>query len=309
LTYPTRADPKEELILRQRLCFPVNHSIPSILQRRKYYSDEFKTEETKRWLDRLPKPLRNPIFAVDVGAESRIVRKKYRASLGRLILFSIADVGELREKLADFSPEDVYYDRNLYEDKEKCIECKKRKEKDCPECTNITGQHVMFDVDPENIPCPNCGTLEERIKSRSMYRFCYICFKKAAMFTRKLYDALAKKGNQKLEVIYSGRGFHVYLEDASSYELRFDKREALAKWAGGEEHIPIDPWVTRGGTRFARLPYSLHGLVGKIVTPIEIDEAIRISPSRDERFTPATLKVERSQEKGFAKDRETKERK
>jgi DNA primase catalytic subunit len=278
--------------LRQRLCFPVNHFPPSIQQRKKYYSDEFNSEEARRWLDHLPKPLRNPIFAVDVGTESGIVSKKYRTSRGKLILFSISDLRELKQKLTNFSPEDVYYDRNLYENKEKCLECKKREEKNCSNCTNKLGQHLMFDLDPENIPCPNCGTLEERIKRKSMYGFCYICFKKAAIYTQRLHNALASNGHRNLEIIYSGRGFHIYIEDADAYSMSSDRRDSLANWAREEESVPIDPWVTRGGTRFARLPYSLHGLVGKIVTPLNFSELTRISPSRDERFTPACLRIE-----------------
>jgi DNA primase catalytic subunit len=68
-------------------------------------------------------------------------------------------------------------------------------------------------------------------------------------------------------------------------------------WAKEEEKLPIDPWVTRGGTRFARLPYSLHGLVGKIVTPIDIREVPTLNPSRDKRLTPASMALEKSESK------------
>jgi DNA primase catalytic subunit len=283
--------------LRQRLCFPVNNYPPTILQRKHYYSDEFDGEKVKQWLGRLPEPLRNPIFSIDVGTESGLARKNLKSFRGKMLLVSLAEITELKEKLTGYSPEDVYYDRNIYEDKDKCIECKKRGEKDCSKCTNITGQHVMFDVDPENIDCPNCGNLGERMKRKSMYGFCYICFKEAAAKTVELYNILLQKGYENLQVVYSGRGFHVYIEDPESYTWTFEKRNQLAVWAKEEEKLPIDPWVTRGGTRFARLPYSLHGLVGKIVTPIGIGEVPTLNPSREKRLTPASMALEKSESK------------
>jgi DNA primase catalytic subunit len=283
----------EEIILPQKLCFPFNHFPPTIQQRRKFYSTEFSMENVKNWLSRLPQPLRNPLFLVDVGTESGIVRRSLRSSLGRLLFFSLREVSELRDQLVNFLPEDVYYDRNLYKNKEECVKCKKRRQnQDCAACQNIAGQHVMFDIDPENISCPNCGTLGERMAEKSMYRFCYICFKKAAIQTAKLYGILQQKGYNSLEVIYSGRGFHICLEDPESYTLSFEERDKLSKWVKDDCGIPIDPWVTRGGTRLARLPYSLHGLVGKIVTPIKIADVTRIDPSRDENLTPTSFKNE-----------------
>jgi DNA primase catalytic subunit len=201
-------------------------------------------------------------------------------------MFSVRELKELKSRLLDLLPEDVYYDRNLYEDKEKCLECKRHKKQDCTKCTNVLGQHVMFDIDPENIDCPNCGTLEERIQRKSMYGFCFICFKKAAIYTLKLHDILMRRGYRKLETIYSGRGFHVYLEDAECYTWTFEQRDSLGKSMRDEEHIPIDLWVTRGGTKYARLPYSLHGLVGKVVTPVSIAQVARMDPARDKGFTP-----------------------
>jgi DNA primase catalytic subunit len=277
--------------LRQKLCFPVNHYPPSIPQRKRYYSEEFDVGKVKQWLDRLPQPLRNPIFSVDVGTESGIARRELLSYRGTILLISLTEIAELKSRLEEYTPEDVYYDRNIYEDKEKCIECKKRGEKDCSKCTNIIGQHIMFDVDPENIDCPNCGNLGERMKRKSMYGFCYICFKEAATSTVRLHDSLLQKGYKKLEVIYSGRGFHVYVEDHDSYTWDFQQRDQLAKWAKEDAKMPIDTWVTRGGSRFARLPYSLHGLVGKVVTPVTIGEVSTLNPSRDKRLTPVSMEV------------------
>ena len=272
-----------------RLCFPVNYYPPTVSQRRSFYIREFDAQAVERWLARLPEALRNPIFSADVGTESGIVREKYRKSASKLLTFSVRELKELTSVLLDLLPEDVYYDRNLYENKDRCALCKKNKKRDCIECANVLGQHVMFDIDPENIDCPNCGTLEERIRRKSMYGFCFICFKKAAIYTIKLHDILAQRGYRKLETIYSGRGFHIYLEDAECYTWTFEQRDKLGKSIRDEEHIPIDLWVTRGGTKYARLPYSLHGLVSKIVTPVSIAQVAKLNPARDKGFTPLSF--------------------
>jgi DNA primase catalytic subunit len=275
--------------LPNRLCFPINHFSPTVIQRRNFYSGEFNAQAVEGWLARLPEGLRNPIFSADVGTESGIVRKKHRKSVNKLLMFSVRELKELKARLVDLLPEDVYYDRNIYRDKEKCLDCKTHRRQDCIGCTNVLGQHVMFDIDPENINCPNCGTLEERIQRKSMYGFCFICFKKAAIYTVKLHDVLVRRGYQRIESIYSGRGFHIYLEDAECYSWTLEQRDSIGKWIRDEEHIPIDLWVTRGGTKYARLPYSLHGLVGKIVTPISIAEVVKLDPARDRKLTPVSF--------------------
>ena len=33
---------------------------------------------------------------------------------------------------------------------------------------------------------------------------------------------------------------------------------------------PIDPWVSRGFIRLIRMPYSLNGLVSRVVKPVQI---------------------------------------
>lgn len=71
-------------------------------------------------------------------------------------------------------------------------------------------------------------------------------------------------------VVYSGQGVHVYLLDTDS-EHRYDakSREVLNDLLQDTYDIPIDPVVTADRRRVARLPYSLHTDVGRIVTPIE----------------------------------------
>lgn len=71
-------------------------------------------------------------------------------------------------------------------------------------------------------------------------------------------------------VVYTGQGVHVYLLDTDA-QHRYDakSREVLNDLLVEEYGIPIDPVVTADRRRLARLPYSLHSGVCRVVQPIE----------------------------------------
>ncbi|GAA0291586.1 DNA primase [Halarchaeum salinum] len=85
-------------------------------------------------------------------------------------------------------------------------------------------------------------------------------------------------------VVYSGQGVHVYLLDTDlAHRYDAQSREVLNDLLLESYDIPIDPVVTADRRRVARLPYSLHADVSRIVQPIE-------SPQFDPRTaTPAFL--------------------
>jgi DNA primase catalytic subunit len=56
-----------------------------------------------------------------------------------------------------------------------------------------------------------------------------------------------------------------------------------------EKDFGIDEWVTAGEMRLIRLPYSLHGLVSRIVLPLEKSELEQFDPVSDERCIPKFL--------------------
>ena len=74
-------------------------------------------------------------------------------------------------------------------------------------------------------------------------------------------------------VVYTGQGAHVYLLDDDS-DHRYDtrSREVLVKLLDEFYEIPLDPVVTPDRQRVARLPYSLHADVCRIVQPIDSPE-------------------------------------
>ena len=71
-------------------------------------------------------------------------------------------------------------------------------------------------------------------------------------------------------VVYTGQGTHVYLLDDDSahcYDVR--SRQVLVDLLTDRYEIPIDPVVTPDRQRVARLPYSFHADVCRIVQPID----------------------------------------
>jgi DNA primase catalytic subunit len=71
-------------------------------------------------------------------------------------------------------------------------------------------------------------------------------------------------------VVYTGQGVHVYLLDTDA-QHRYDarSREVVIDLLLEEFEIPIDPVVTADRRRMARLPFSLHAGVCRIVQPLE----------------------------------------
>uniref|UniRef100_A0A7C3EXN8 DNA primase n=1 Tax=Candidatus Methanomethylicus mesodigestus TaxID=1867258 RepID=A0A7C3EXN8_9CREN len=271
---------------RIKHCYPINHRPANLRERKEYYSG-LDIGPMMQWFYNRPEGLRLPILHLDPGNETGYIRSKYKDEAGKLLFFRISKFEELKEWLIDFLPEDLYYDRNLYKDPEKCMGCSKRG-KDCIGCSGLIGQELMFDIDPENIDCPNCGTLEDRVKGASMFKFCYICFNKAIEHTINLYDYLYNEEYERISVVYSGRGFHIYIEDDDSLYMNFVERKNFVKTIK-EKGFGIDPWVTEGEARLARVPFSLNGMVSKICRPIEIREIKNLDFWRSRLFVPSFI--------------------
>ena len=269
--------------MKLRHCYPLNFRPARVSERRMYYSGlDFNLME--RWFKEKPEELRRPIFNLDVGNETGYYKREYKSELGKLLYFSVKDFHELKEMVLEYLPEDLYYDRNVYKDVEKCADCERRG-KGCLSCKDVRGQELIFDVDPENIDCPNCGSLDDRVKGASMFKFCYICFNKALDQTIELHRWLKLKGYGKLSTVYSGRGFHIYVEDNKAYEMDRSTRKRLAEETR-KKGFAIDPWVTSGEARLARVPFSLNGLVSKVCYPIEILEIKKIDFWQSHPFVP-----------------------
>jgi DNA primase catalytic subunit len=106
--------------------------------------------------------------------------------------------------------------------------------------------------------------------------------------TIRLYEELAKQFLH-MRVVYSGRGFHIHVFDAESFTWKQARRKVLATKLKKKGFL-IDEWVTTGGMRLIRLPYSLHGMVSRIVTPVRVQELDKFNPVSDERCLPEFLR-------------------
>ena len=118
--------------------------------------------------------------------------------------------------------------------------------------------------------------------------FCETALKMVKNHTINLYEELSKNFT-RLEIVYSGRGFHIHIFDCDSFSWTYNKRKVLADNIL-KQGFPIDEWVTSGGSRLIRLPFSLHGMVSRIVYPIKINELADFNPIEDPRSKPNFLK-------------------
>jgi hypothetical protein len=211
----------------------------------------------KEWFrkNRMPYP---QIFAVDMGSETGIIANKKKK--GKMINLRAR---HLEQKLPHYLPEDVYYDRNMYKDAEKILDTLDFK--DVWNSDNFLGQQLAFDIDPENIRCA-C--------KKKFPHFCKRCMPKTVENALLIYDIM-KERFSRVGIVYSGRGMHVHVFDRESCGLTVKERDEINKKV---LKYAIDPWVSRGYIRLMRLPYSLNGLVSRIVLPLSVRDAERFDP-------------------------------
>lgn len=188
-----------------------------------------------------------------------------------IIIEEYTDLEDVRLQILDFLPEAVYYDRNIYD-----------------ENGEAAGQELAFDVDPENINCPIHGTLANKMKRRQGLSFCEIELDLAKQQTLALYEYL-KNQFSDLQVVYSGRGFHIHVFDQKACVLSVKERTKIATAVKGKG-FSIDAWVTEGEMRLIRLPYSLHAMVSRIAVPLEKKEIEKFNPIQNERCIPRYIR-------------------
>jgi DNA primase catalytic subunit len=105
--------------------------------------------------------------------------------------------------------------------------------------------------------------------------------------TIKLHEELEKQFSE-MRIVYSGRGFHIHILDQESFTWKRGQRRVLAQELKKKGFL-IDEWVTAGSMRLIRLPYSLHGMVSRIVFPIAANELRNFDPVTDPRCLPKFL--------------------
>jgi DNA primase catalytic subunit len=257
--------------MNTKYSLPKGMRYATLKEREKFYKNEFDVGKLREWFRNWNGNSRAH-FAVIIGRHTKIFPKKYKEEASTtLIIDEYNDFKDLRAQIIEFLPEAVYYDRNLYD-------AKKR----------IVGQELAFDLDPENLTCPIHGTLADKMRRRQGLAFCELELQMVKEETMKLHEELRKQFSH-LRIVYSGRGFHIHVFDPEPFSWNYRKRRSLAKELKQKGFL-IDEWVTTGGMRLIRLPFSLHGMVSRIVLPIEINELAKFDPVTDSRCIPVFLK-------------------
>ncbi len=248
---------------------PVGMRYATLEERKQFYAQEFNLKKVSEWFTG---SLGNIKFAVIIGRHTKIYPEQYKEDAATTIIIDeYKNLNDVQEQILDFLPEAVYYDRNTYN-----------------ESGHITGQELAFDLDPENITCPIHGTLADKMKRLQGLSFCEIELDMVKKEAVGLYEFLEKKGFCDLQVVYSGRGFHLHVLDPQAYKLSTQKRLEIAQQAK-QVGFHIDEWVTSGEYRLIRLPYSLNGIVSRISLPLKKDELESFDPVNDRRCLPKFL--------------------
>jgi DNA primase catalytic subunit len=241
----------------------------SLKEREEFYREEFDLNKVEEWFKNR---MKNVVFAVIMGRHTGIYLPEYEEDASTTILIDeYENLDDVKNQILEFLPESVYYDRNIYDEKGK-----------------VLGQEIAFDIDPENLTCPIHGTLEEKMKRHQGLSFCEVELNMAKEETVRLYEEI-RDTFSNVGIVYSGRGFHIHVFDEDSFNWSYKKRKQFAEKIKNKGFL-IDEWVTSGSMRLIRLPYSLHGMVSRIVTPLDIGELRSFDPIRDKRCIPKFLK-------------------
>ena len=251
-----------------RYYLPEGMRYATLEERKQFYASEFDFSGIKDWFGERKDKIK---YAVIIGRHTKIFPEEYKEDADTTIIIDeYQNLKEVQNEILEFLPEAVYYDRNVYNEK-----------------NEKTGQELAFDLDPENITCPIHGSLADKMKHGQGLSFCNIELNMVKYQTIRLYEHLAKQFS-KIKIVYSGRGFHLHVIDAEAYMLDARKRTEIAA-AVKERGFQIDEWVTAGEMRLIRLPYSLNGLVSRIALPLEKNELEMFNPIKDRRCIPNFL--------------------
>jgi DNA primase catalytic subunit len=255
----------------------------SVQERREYYLHEFPVGKMRGWFAHWTSPV---VFALVIGRHTRIYPREHKDKFrDTIVIDQYGGFSDVLDWLLKYRPESVYYDRNIYRSWDDA-----RQKPDVANLGRRFGQEMAFDIDPENFTCPIHGSLDQKMERHQGLSFCRLELQLARMQALELHELLSKKF-EEIRIVYSGRGFHLHVLDRRV--LWWTRSERL-KFANSliRKGFVMDEWVTAGGIRMIRLPYSLNGLVSRIATPLGPSELEAFDPLRDPRVIPGFLQAE-----------------
>jgi DNA primase catalytic subunit len=206
----------------------------TISEREEFYTKEFSIKKVINWFKK--NHLKVPqICALDAGTDTGIILEKKHK--GNMLYFKFKD---LKKKIKEYAPEDVYYDRNIYKNPKNVL--------NKLNFEDYQSQELVFDLDVEN--------MAEEVNNKSLKDL----FRIALKMKREL-----EKRFDRVHIVYSGRGFHLHIDDKCTRKMTTDERKVInAQFV----NYPIDPWVSKGFIRLIRMPYSLNSIVSRRVIPV-----------------------------------------
>lgn len=262
--------------------FPTGMRVATLDERMQFYGAEFDLESVESWIGSRKGSMK---FAMIPGRHSGIVAPKHRKDKDNVVVIDEwRNARDIRRYCLDWLPEGVYYDRNRYLDVSKCALCGNRK-RTCFGCYNHSGQQLAFDLDPENVTCPVHGHIGDKLaRGTGLLSFCMIEFRMITRQARQLYKELSRH-YEDVGIVFSGRGYHVVVDDEEAYVLTLNERKTIANKM--LKKYDIDEWVTTGSSRLMRLPYSLNSLVSRKCVPIKEKDLRGFDPRKSSLVSPA----------------------
>ena len=271
-------------VVRIRYELPDGLRPAGLAERRRFYARLMDYPAAERWFSAFPG---ERVFALILGRHSGVYPRRFRALKNISLLVEDARaVRDLRPYLLKYLPEGVYYDRNAYAS----VAGARGARLDYAHAWRsrfFLGQELAFALAPENLDCPVHGDIVAKMRRHQGLSFCDWEFEETRRQAADLHDALAAEWS-RLAVVYSGRGFHVHVLDAEAYGLTKRERTALARRYG--RRFALDEWVTSGEMRLIRLPFTLHGMVSRLVVPVPRGQLDTFRYD-DARVTPAFARV------------------
>lgn len=261
----------------KRYHFPKGMRVSTLKERGEFYTKEFIFPSG--WFKK--SNIKKPVIAIDLGTDSGIFKKGVSSKKKQLLYSSeYSSYNEVKDKLRNYLPEDVYYSRNLFKDRESFKQFISKK-KDPFKIKTFLGQELVFDLDPDNIVCTKCREYKD------IYSFCIHCFTRIKKEAILLHNFLQKRF-KNVKIVYSGRGFHLHVLDHKAFRMKHKERKRLSKMVLRKK-FHIDPWVTNGYIDLVRLPNSLHGLVSRVVKEISPSNLKTFDPFKDKKVIPRFL--------------------
>lgn len=232
--------------------FPGDLKPAPVRHRDRFYREQFPTDEIAERMERWPQF--TPV--IDVGSETTLYRPRFKDAKGKLVrLTDFSTVQELQDKIVEYAPEDIYYNRTLQKEGQVEVD---------PE------QELVFKLVPWRADCRHCDRKREYMDEQFyQFVFCEDCFEQTAFETRNLYAFLERHFGD-MGIFYTGRGFQVHVNDDAGYKMPRSDREELAAKVASE--FPIEEGITAGETELVRLPGSLNGLVSRKVTKVAVSD-------------------------------------